>query len=431
MSPAGPADPPPAGDETERLPLGRVLMAIGGIYTAQSLVGGLTFQGMPAVLRADGVALDTIGLVSFAMLPWAFKFLWAPAVERYRLPHRAPWRSRRIVVTGEIVAAAAIAALAMVAPTSTAPLLAILGVVALASSTVDIACDGFAVQQLSERNRSWGNTVQVGGGYLGIVFGGGLFLMLVASLGTASAVAIMAALILLLTVPFASTREPKPGMLDAVPHRPNLRFALMRTEVRTGLLITAVFELGIRIAQGMVSPFLIDRGLELSSLGLLNGFGGVAAGLLGTLLGGLAARAVGSERAVVLAILLQAVVLALLLLASLSGRTPVELLVTIVIAKTVIMAFGFVTLYSLLMGYSSLRQAGVDFTLFQCADAGVAAIGGFGAGVLAQHVGYDACFALAAGVSVVASLTIPVLLGRIRFASGASSTTEESKVQSR
>jgi MFS transporter, putative signal transducer len=408
------APPAPAGEDTERLPLGRVLLAIGGVYTAQSLVGGLTFQGMPAVLRAEGAALDAIGLISFAMLPWALKFLWAPAVERYRLPHGAPWRSRRIVVTGEVVAAAAISALALVAPTSTAPLLAILGVLALASATVDIACDGFAVQQLSERDRSWGNTAQVGGGYLGIVFGGGLFLVLVASLGSASAMAIMAVLLLLLTLPFALTREPRLVMHDAAPHRPSLRFALMRTEVRTGLFITAVFELGIRIAQGMVSPFLVDRGLDLSSLGLLNGFGGVAAGLLGTLLGGTAARALGSDRAVVLAILLQAAVLALLLLASLTGLTSVELLVTIVVVKTVVMAFGFVTLYSLLMGYSSLRQAGVDFTLFQCADAGVAAIGGLGAGVLAQNLGYDACFALAAGASIVASLTIPVLLRRIR-----------------
>jgi MFS transporter (putative signal transducer) len=406
----------PAAGEADRLPLGRVLLAIGGIYTAQSLVGGLTFQGVPAVLRASGVSLDTIGLVSFAMLPWALKFLWAPAIERYRLPHGAPRRSGRIVVAGAVVTAAALAALGLIAPTSTPLLLAALMLVALASATVDIACDGFAVQQLSARNRGWGNTAQVGGGYLGIVFGGGLFLVLVNSFGWSIAASTMGALVLLLAIPFALSTEPKPGSSNMMPHRPSLAFALARREVRIGLVITAAFELGIRFAQGMVAPFLIDRGLDLALMGILNGLGGVAAGLVGTVLGGLALRFVEPSRAVMLAIIIQATVLALLLSASLLDVWSMPLLVAVFVLKAVVMAFGFVTLYSLLMGYSSLRQAGVDFTLFQCADAGVAAVGGFGGGFLAQHFGYGLCFALATGLSAAAAIFFPTLIGRIPIA---------------
>lgn len=64
----------------------RVLTVVAGIYITQSAIGGLTFQGIPAVLRAEGAGLDVIGLVSLLMLPWALKFLWAPALERLRLP---------------------------------------------------------------------------------------------------------------------------------------------------------------------------------------------------------------------------------------------------------------------------------------------------------------------------------------------------------
>ena len=59
-----------------------LFLAIGGLYVAQSVIGGITWAGLPAVLRAEGVSLDRIGLVSLIALPWALKFLWAPAVDR-------------------------------------------------------------------------------------------------------------------------------------------------------------------------------------------------------------------------------------------------------------------------------------------------------------------------------------------------------------
>ncbi|ALV30611.1 hypothetical protein [Pannonibacter phragmitetus] len=67
------------------LSLPRVLVAAGGLYTAQSTIGGLTFLGLPAALRASGMAMEHIGLLSLIMLIWAFKFLWAVPVERWRI----------------------------------------------------------------------------------------------------------------------------------------------------------------------------------------------------------------------------------------------------------------------------------------------------------------------------------------------------------
>ena len=100
-----------AREEAAQIPFSRVFVAIAGIYVAQSLVSGLTFQSFPAILRSSGAPLDQIGLVSLALLPWALKFLWAPAVERYRMGgHRR--RSRQIVIAGEIVVAAALLAAA-------------------------------------------------------------------------------------------------------------------------------------------------------------------------------------------------------------------------------------------------------------------------------------------------------------------------------
>ena len=396
-----------------RLPIRQVLVAIAGIYTAQSVVGGLTFQGVPSILRANGVALDMVGLVSVAMLPWALKFLWASRVERYRLSPDGRRRSRRIVIAGEGVAALALLALSTLGPAANAPLFLCLGLVALASATVDIACDAFAIEQLSSRDRGWGNTVQVGGGYFGMVFGSGLFLVIAASAGWSVAVGTMAGLIVLLTLPFAFVGEPpRPANAD-LGHRPSLGFALRRPEIRTGLLLTGLFEIGVRLVQGMTGPFLIDAGIDLALLGLLNGLGGTAAGVIGTVAGGLLVRSFGSRRAVMIAAGLQALAIAALTVAALLGAKQPAALAGLVIAMTMAMAIGFVALYSLLMGLASLKQAGVDFTLFQCADAAVAGLCGFGSGVIAQHLGYGTCFGLATIEAVAVLAVIPVILRKL------------------
>ena len=80
-----------------------IVFSIGGLYIGQSIIGGVTFIALPSVLRDQGIALDLIGLTYLSVLPWALKFLWAPAIERYRLPPTGPARSRQIVLVGGIV----------------------------------------------------------------------------------------------------------------------------------------------------------------------------------------------------------------------------------------------------------------------------------------------------------------------------------------
>lgn len=406
----------------ERPPLRRVLVAIGGIYTAQSVIGGMTFQGVPAVLRANGVALDAIGLVSLVMLPWALKFLWSPYVERYRLPPDARRRSRRIVVAGEGIVALTLVVLAAIGPAGHTSLLLMLGLAALASATVDIACDAFAIEQLPPQSRGWGNTAQVGGGYFGMMFGSGVFVVIVSAAGWAWAAIAMAGLIVVLTLPFAATVEPdRPSDADHA-HRPNLRFAFARPEIRWGLLLTVMFEIGVRLSQGMIGPFLIDAGIELSIIGMLYGFGGAIAGVIGTFAGGALVRAAGSRRAVVVSAAFQVLTLVALAAAALAGIKHQPTLVSLVVLQTIAMAIGFVALYSLLMGLASLLQAGVDFTLFQCADAAVAGLCGFGGSLVAQHLGYGGCFGFAVILAAVGLAILPIIFRGLPRNSGATTS---------
>jgi MFS transporter, putative signal transducer len=377
-----------------------VVLAIGGLYVGQSIIGGLTFIALPSVLRERGLPLDQIGLTYLAVLPWALKFLWAPAVERYRLPPSGPSRSRFIVLVGGLISALGLVLAGVIGPTNIVALISAFVLIAFAASTVDIACDGHAVETLSERHHGWGNAAQVGGAYLGSAIGSGLFLILVGRMDWAEASFVMAALLVLLGLPFVLS----PAAPALRTHQPSLRDALARPEMRKGLGLAAVYVVAQKWGMTMLGPFLIDAGLDLESLGIVNGVGGLTVGFACALLGGALVRAWGARPILVLALALQALTLAGLAAAAWWGSAPQALLLGLALASSSgLMAFGFVALYAQFMALSDPRQAGVDFTLLQCMDALVSMAGGIGAGWISQHFGYGVYFALAAACAVVAT----------------------------
>ncbi|KMO38082.1 hypothetical protein VQ03_18070 [Methylobacterium tarhaniae] len=102
-----------ARDMAPRAPaLAPVLAAVGGLAVTQSVVSGIAFVGLPAIIREAGLSLDRIGLVYLLYLPWVLKFLWAPAVERCRLPPDGRLPTGGIVATGTAVGGTASGALA-------------------------------------------------------------------------------------------------------------------------------------------------------------------------------------------------------------------------------------------------------------------------------------------------------------------------------
>ncbi len=388
-----------------------VVLMLGGLYVGQSIIGGVTFSALPSVLRDRGVSLDQIGLTYLAVLPWVLKFLWAPAIERYRLPPVGPNRSRSIVFIGGMISALGLVLLGMIGPTSFVPLLGILMLIAFAASTVDIACDAEAVESLSERHCGWVNAAQVGGAYLGAAIGSGLYLILVARFNWTWATISMAVMLVLLGLPFL--RSPAVDSADKRVHRPSLRDALGRIEMRKGLVLAALYAFTQKWGLSMLGPFLIDSGLDLTSLGILNGLGGLIAGFACALLGGALVRAWGTRSIMLLALVLQALALCGLALAARSGGVPQSILLVLALASSSgILALGFVALYAQFMSLSDPRQAGVDFTLLQCMDALVSMAGGVGAGWISQHYGYGVFFGLNGALALAAVIPVALLSGR-------------------
>jgi len=388
-----------------------ILPAIAGVYISQTLVGAIASQSLPALLREAGYPLRLIGLSSLFMLPWMLKFLWAAPLERWRLPPDGRRRSRRIILQGQLALAGVLAA-AAVLPGGEMVLFAALLLSALLAASIDIACDGMAVDLLRGNLRGWGNSAQVGGGYVGVVLGGGAFLFTARHWGWRGALLAASVCLLVLTLPLLRLREPQaaPPGADAdaraghamQQHRPSLRHAWARGQMRLGLLLAVVLGAGMRTASGLTAPLLIDHGLSLAQAGAALGTLSMTAGLGGTVLGGALVRWLGSWRATTLVVACQALVLAALAWLLGTGGTMPGLGVALALQVTT-MSAGFVTIYSAFMQLSSPRQAGVDFTLFQCADALIAMSGGMFGAWLADVAGYATCLAVSAGMAALAA----------------------------
>jgi MFS transporter (putative signal transducer) len=389
-----------------------VVTAIGGLYVAQSVIGGITWSGLPAVMRDQSVSLDDIGLLSLIALPWAFKFLWSPALERFRQPRDGRNNTGWVVLIGGAISVIGLLVIGAIGLTSMLPVVVCLTVVAFAASTVDIACDGYAVQNLKETDHSWGNAAQVGGAYLGSAIGAGLFLVFVAQFDWRIAIWSMAALLAALGLPFFLTpRAPVPQATRD--HSPSIIVALRRPEIRRGLLVCAIYVLAMKVALGMLGPFLIDKGIDLPTIGLLNGIGSLFLGMAGALIGGMLVRLFGAKAVLICALLPQAAALAFFASYAVQGGWPQWPLMTVsMISSSALMATGFVALYALFMGWSDAKQAGVDFTLFQCMDALVSIVSGMAAGYAAEFLGFGIFFATASAIALASVPLLALAFGR-------------------
>src|SRR3954463_10238522 len=67
------------------------LLVVTVLGFASGLPLPVTGQAMQAWLSIEGIDIATIGFLSLVGLPYTFKFLWAPLMDRFELP----WLGRR------------------------------------------------------------------------------------------------------------------------------------------------------------------------------------------------------------------------------------------------------------------------------------------------------------------------------------------------
>jgi len=143
---------------------------------ASGLPLALTGLAMQAWLTMDGLDLAAIGFLTLIGIPYTFKFLWAPLLDRVDLPLLG--RRRGWVVFTQALLAVALFALADIDPKLALPLFSGLGVlVAFLSASQDIVVDAYRVDVLPARERGFGSSLFVMGYRLAMILSGGVALM--------------------------------------------------------------------------------------------------------------------------------------------------------------------------------------------------------------------------------------------------------------
>lgn len=382
-------------------PTGRKLALLASLYFSQGLPFGFFTQALPPMLRKQGHSLGEIGLTSLLALPWALKFLWAPAVDRF--PGAGAAARRKVwIVPLQLAAVALLLALAAADRGGRGGALLMLGVLLLnlVAATQDIATDGLAVDLLAPAERGLGNGIQVAGYRVGMIAGGGILLVLHDRLGGPATLACMAALLALATVPVVLFREPSTTQRPSPTHqaRPAIHF-LRRPGAGRLLLLILTYKAGDAFATGMLRPFLSDRGLSLADIGWLLGTVGFASGLAGALAGGALVNRLGRKTALLAFGLCQAVAVAgyaALALAAVLQPVP---LYAVCAAEHFAGGMATAALFTSMMDWCAEASA-TDYTVQASAVVVATGIASALAGFSAQAFGYFGHFCLASALAL-------------------------------
>ncbi len=127
----------------------RSTLTMYGLGFACGLPFWLIYDTLTAWLREAGLSLDTIAFFSLATLPYAFKFLWAPLLDRTHVPvltrimgHRRSW-----MLVAQVFVVLGLAAISLTDPSAHFTVTACVAVfIGFAGATQDIVVDAWRIE---------------------------------------------------------------------------------------------------------------------------------------------------------------------------------------------------------------------------------------------------------------------------------------------
>lgn len=408
---ADPAHPAPQPDGWRRL----------GAISALGFASGAPNTGLgeilPIWLATSQVPVELIGLLPLAGLPYAIKFLWAPLLDRF--PIAWPDRRRGWIALLQLLLGLAIAALALLRPSTDAGSLAAIGLVALVvavlSATQDIVIDAYRTDLLPEQERGAGaaaNSLGFRGGTL--VLGSGA-LLIAGSAGYRLAF-VAAGILMLLLVPctLAAPRlrpldQPVLSLRQAVVGP--VREFLARTGGRRALQLLAlvlVYRLPDGLLAPMSGPFLVAEGLKEGEIGLIKSALGILATMVGVVLGGALFGRLGMNRSLWLfGIAGAAGNLAYWLVAR--GTPSLQGVAAAVLLENLSSGLVGTAFVALLMSLCNPRYSATQYAVFSGVYAISSKVLAAPSGLLVKLAGWEHFFLLTAASAIPAFLLMTIL----------------------
>lgn len=262
----------------------------------------LLLQLLPAWLRSEGLNLKTIAAFAFMQLPYTWKFLWAPLMDRYSLL-RALGRRRSWILATQLALFASIISLGMFQPQQEIQTIGLLAtLVALFSASQDIVIDAYRREILSDEELGLGNSIHVNAYRIAGLVPGSLALILADHMPW-SQVFLIVGLFMLPGIGFTLwSQEPAivsaPKTLLASVVEPFKEF-MQRSGWQHALwvlLFILLYKLGDSMATALATPFYLDMGFTKTDIGAIAKGSGLVMQIVGAFVGGVWMLRLGINR---------------------------------------------------------------------------------------------------------------------------------------
>ena len=353
----------------------------------------ILIQLVPAWLRTEGVGLAEIGFFTLIGLPYTWKFLWSPFMDRYTLPFFG--RRRGWMFATQIALMISIAAIGFLDPKFSIWAVAYLAAtVAFFSASQDIVLDAYRRELLADNELGLGNAIHVQAYRLSGLVPGSLALILADHMPWNAVFIVVAAFMLIGIVLVLSIDEPvrdpqAPRTIKEAVIEPFREF-LSRQGVGSALFVLAflfLYKLGDSMATALQTPFFIDVGFTLTQIGVVAKFASLTAVIVGGLVGGLVMVVLPINRALWLFGFVQ--IVSILGFAALAVVGPNLWMLGFAVAFEYLgVGLGAAALIAFMARSTNRAFAATQFALFTALAATPRTLAGATTGVIVEQIGW-------------------------------------------
>lgn len=262
------------------------MLLIGYSSGLPLLLIGSTLQ---AWMTDEGVDLTAIGLVSLLGLPYVFKFLWAPLLDRFKLPFLSRRKGWMLLFQSLLVVC--IFGLSFTHPKTDINLVCVWAfLIAFFSASQDVVIDAYRREILPDEELGLGSSLYITGYRLAMLVSGALALILADTLPWKDvymwlAIFMVPAIVFTLIAPKENHHIAIPANLKEAVVGP-LKDFFTRRGAWIMLIFILMYKVGDSMASNMTTPFILDIGYSKTDIGTVAKTFGMVATILGGIIGG-------------------------------------------------------------------------------------------------------------------------------------------------
>jgi PAT family beta-lactamase induction signal transducer AmpG len=382
----------------------------------------LTMGVLQAWMKEMGVDLTWIGMITLVQIPYTWKFVWAPFLDRYVPPFLG--RRRGWMIMAQLALVAAVIGLGYSDPVRRPVMMVTTALlVAFFSATQDIVVDAYRREDLADRELGLGSSFYIYGYRIGMWLAGGGGLILADHLSYAKVYLIMALCMLPGIVTTLLTPEPRVSAAPPQTLREAVLSPLLEYFRRSGALWILAFilfyKIGDTMASAITTPFFLDIGFSKTEIGAVVKVFGAWATIGGALLGGLVLLKLGIYRSLWVFGCLQALSTAGFALLARFGHS-ISLLSGVIAFENLSSGMGTAAFVAFMASITNKKFTATQYALLTSIMGIPRVLASAPTGFMAKVAGWEFFFVFCALIAV------PGMLLLLKFGPGYAAETETS-----